>query len=107
MNKITNILVNFALGILKRLVLDKIQYAPVATFTTSTFVRLKDVAEIVTDNEPDNSAQLKAYFEREKLKLASEAVGTAKAIVEAEFKNEIAKELVVELLQQVEDALAA
>lgn len=107
MNKLTNILVNFALGILKRLVLDKIQYAPVSVFTQSTFVRLKDVAEIVTDNEADNSAQLKRYFEAEKFKLAAEAVSTAKAIVAAEFKNDIAKELVVELLEQVEQALAA
>lgn len=107
MNKISQILINTALAILKRLVLDKIQYPPVQAFTATTFVNLKEVATIVTDNDPDNGAQLKVYFDQNKLKLASSAVTTLKAVVEAEFKNEDVKEIVGDLLQQIEEALAA
>lgn len=107
MNKITQILINTALAVLKRLVLDKIQYPPVQVFTTTTFGNLKEVAAIVTDNDPENGAQLKAYFDQNKLKLASTAVSTLKAVVDAEFKNEEVKEIVGDLLQQIEDALAA
>lgn len=105
MNKITRILINSALSILKRLVLDKIQYAPVKNLLEATYLRLKDVAQIVTDNDNDNAKQLQVYWNGQKFLLAGDAVATARDIVLTEFKDEAVRDIVVELLNQVEEAL--
>lgn len=102
---INGVLIRFALSVLKRLVLDKIQYEPVQKITQSFYTRLEAVAGIVTDNDPDNRAQLEAYWKANQRGVALEAVTTAQAIVLAEVDNEVVRDLLSDLLRQVAEEL--
>lgn len=106
-NTIARILINTALTVIDKLVLGKIQYTPVQVLTASTFGNLRQVAVIVTDNDPDNSTQLKAYFQANKKKLAGESIVVLRALVEEEVDNLVAREILEGMLKEIEDALAA
>lgn len=105
MNKITRILINTALVVLKKFVLDKIQYAPVQALTQTFHLGISEVALIVTDNDPDNATQLKEYFNANKTKLAASALQTLQEVVAEEIKDDTTREILSGLLEQIEQAL--
>jgi len=98
---INAVLIRFALSVLKRLVLDKIEYQPVQQITQSLYTRLEQVANIVTDNDPDNRAQLEVYWKANQRAVALDAVLSASAIIQTEVDNTVVRDLLTDLLGQV------
>ena len=101
------ILIAFAISTLDRLVVKKINYPPVQQLANNTVVRLRAIGNIVTDNDPDNAAQLKTWFSLNKKSLTADAIDTTRAVVLEEMKEGPARDLIIELLDQLKQELGS
>lgn len=101
------ILIFAALRLLKSQLLDKIEYAPAKAYIQGTYNRLEKVATVLTDNNPDDQAQLAQLWESEKSNLFIETIDSAQAIITVEVDNPAIRDILLETLQAIEDAQRA
>lgn len=96
------ILIFAALRLIKSQLLDKIGYEPLKAYVSGTYSRLEKVATVVTDNNPDDQAQLKALWEAEKTSFIVETLDAAEGIITVEVDNSVIRDILLETLEAIE-----
>lgn len=99
------LLINTGLNLLKKHLLDKITYAPLSAYMNSVFGQLKSIADLVTDNNPDDKAQLAELWEREKKNILGDTIDAAEGIISIEVSNPAIREQLLLALEALEESL--
>lgn len=98
-------LISAAIKILDTFLVSKITYAPAKVYVKENYDRLKRVADILTDKNPDNQQQLRELWETEKLDLISDTIALKKEIISKEIRDEVIKEALLDLIETIEKTL--
>lgn len=98
-------LISAAIKILDTFLVSKITYAPAKVYVKENYDRLKNVADILTDGNPDNQQQLQELWETEKLDLISDTITLKKEIITKEVQDKVIKEALIDLIETIEKTL--
>ena len=94
-----------AFFILERFLIKKITFAPLQEFFTRLIAPAKAAADILTDANPDNAAQLKEFWEKQEFTLLDTGLEGAKAIIAAKVKDVNIKMALLAILNEIDDSL--
>jgi hypothetical protein len=81
-------LISLALGLIERFLIAKINYSPLRLYLTSNIGLVGNVADILTDEDPENDEQLEDLWEKNKGKLVNSSLDTAAQIILNEVEDE-------------------
>lgn len=98
-----NFLLSIAFGLIQKYLTSKIAYAPLREWVEKQVKRMEEVAGILTDSNRDNAAQLREFWEKERLALADDSIEAAIQIIEDRMKDGDAKELVLKVLRALDE----
>lgn len=98
------ILIDIAITALKE-VIAKIAYPPLQVYATYLTVELAAVVDVVTDSNPDNTAQLKNLWQRDKDTFIENTGETTKAIANTVLKDPKIQYVVNNLITDLETVL--
>lgn len=99
------LLINTALNLLKKHLLDKITYAPLSDYVAGVYRQLKSIADLVTDNNPDDKEQLAELWEREKKNILGGTIDAAQGVISIEVSNPAIREQLLDALEALEQSL--
>lgn len=93
-----NLLINFAVKVLKKYLAKKISYTPLREYVEGQIEKLKFVINVLTDKDPDNKEQLKQLWNLHKKNIADDSLEFAASIVLDKIKDKDIAEEVSELI---------
>jgi transposase-like protein len=94
-----------AFFLLDRLLIQKINYEPAKNFFKTLLNPARQMADVMTDSDPNNTEQIKQVLENNKLALADLGLETAKRIVADKVKDETLKMAVLAILDEIDEAV--
>lgn len=92
-----------AFAVLKKYLIEKIQFAPLRQYFEQQIEPAMKVAELLTDKNPDNAAQLQIFWNENKSSLLSSNLDLAIMIIEEKVKDTVLRDLIVALLQSIKE----
>lgn len=103
---IKRILIRFALKILRAEVVDRIDSPTYTPVLAVGFANLERAAELVTDGDPNDKAQLNALWQTQKKPILLGALATTRAII-VEETDDRTETYLVTLVDEISDAVEA
>lgn len=92
-----------AFAVLKKYLIEKIQFVPLRQYFEQQIEPAMKVAELLTDKNPDNSAQLAAFWNENKSTLLSSNLDLAIMIIEEKVTDVVLRDLIVALLKSIKE----
>lgn len=81
------VLIRAAFSILDKLLIKKINFEPLRKFFDGTLGKAKNVAEILTDKNPQNEAQLAEFWRANQAQILDESFDLAKEVILKKMKT--------------------
>ncbi len=94
-------IITAAFALIQKFLIDKIDYEPLKQYFLNQIEPAKNVAELLTDKNPDNKAQLAAFWEENKSTLVAANLDFAIMIIEDKVKDPLLRDIIVSLLQSI------
>lgn len=83
---------------MEKYLLRKIQFAPLRSFFDATLGKAQEVAEILTDKNPQNEAQLAEFWRQNQALLLDQSIDLTREIIRAKAKEGWEKDAILALL---------
>ena len=96
-------IITAAFALLQKFLIDKITFEPLRSFFAAQITPAVAVADLLTDSNPNNNEQLKAFWDKYQAELAHNSIGFAIGIVSEKVKDEDIKRIVIELLKSLDN----
>jgi len=96
------LLITTAFAAIQRLLIDKIKYEPLKAYLQSLITPAQTITDLLTDANPDNVGQLKAFWEQHHVELIKQDIELAKKIVADRVTNADVRELILSMLNGIE-----
>jgi len=96
------LLISTAFMAIQRLLIDKIKYEPLKAYLQSLITPAQTITDLLTDANPDNVAQLKAFWEEHHVELIKQDIELAKKIISERVTNADVRELILSMLNGIE-----
>jgi hypothetical protein len=104
---IKRILIRFALKILRAEVVDRIDSPTYTPVLAIGFANLERAAELVTDGDPNDKAQLNALWQSQKKPILLGALDTTRAIIVEEVNDPRTESYIVTLVDEIREEVEA
>lgn len=95
------LIISTAFFAIQRFLISKITYTPLKTYLDSLITPASTVADILTDENPANNEQLKAFWEANHKQLIIDDIELAKKIVADKIINADLRETLLRLLNAI------
>jgi hypothetical protein len=95
-------IINAAFAAIRRFLIDRITFEPLKQAFQKLLNPASDVADILTDKNPNNREQLEQFWNEHKHELAADGLDVAVAIVKAKVKDPDVRDLIIGLLESIE-----
>ena len=99
-------IISAAFALIQRFLIDRIEVPALKTYLQSLLNPSKQVADILTDANPNNKEQLEAFWNENKLRILGPAVdGAIEAVIiaaQTRLKDPQIRDLVIELLREIQ-----
>lgn len=92
-----------AFFIIDKFLINRIAFQPLQDFFRRLVYPAKQVADILTDENPANTEQMKAFWEKQQLEILDNTLETAKNIIRTKVKDETLKLALVAILDEIDD----
>lgn len=96
-------IITAAFALIQKYLIDKIDYEPLKQYFMNQIEPAKNVAELLTDKDPNNKAQLAAFWEENKSSLVAANLDFAIMIIEDKVKDPVLRDLIVTLIKSIKD----
>jgi dihydrofolate reductase len=94
-----------AFYMLDRLLINRITFEPLRLFFRNLLSPAKNVADILTNENPNNAEEMKAFWEKNQMQLLDNSLETAKSIINVKVKDEILRTAILAILDELDDAI--
>lgn len=94
-----------AFYLLDRLLINRITFEPLRLFFRNLLNPAKTVADILTNENPNNADELKAFWEKNQLQLLDNTLETAKGIINVKVKDEVLKTAILAILDEIDESI--
>lgn len=94
-------LINGALQIVFKFLVVRIPFEPLQTFTQNRFTLLKEIAEAITDSDPNDAEQLRKIWEDHDEQTMDDALETAAKIIERKVENIAMRNILTKVIRAV------
>jgi hypothetical protein len=95
------LIISTAFFAIQKFLISKTTYAPLRAYLNSLITPASTIADILTDENPLNVEQLKAFWEKHKEVLIQQDIALAKQIVSDKVKNVDLRDTILRLLDAI------
>lgn len=97
-----NVIIASAFALIQKFLIDKITFEPLRSFFSVQITPAIAVSNLLTDSNPNNTEQLKEFWEKYQDELAHNSIAFAIGIVKEKVKDEDIKKIVIDLLSSLD-----
>jgi len=97
--------INLAFKLINVLLVSKIADESIRAFVESQITPLKDVADVLTDKNPDDAAQLQQVWEEHQEQFVKDSMEVIRTIIVQNVEDQERQDLLLELVGYVEEEL--
>jgi catalase len=97
-----NVIISSAFALIQKYLIDKITFEPLRSFFQAQITPAIAVADLLTDSNPNNNEQLRAFWDRYQSELQTNSISFAIGIVREKVKDEDIKKNIIDLLSSLD-----